>query len=292
MNIQLNKHSKGTIAAWLFMFPFVLFYFIFTVYPVVAGFVLSFFQGSIGTSFKFAGFSNYVRLFHDSFFWGALGNTLIFVIISTPAMVIVGLMLALIINTKLKGIMIFRTIFFTPFILSIAVIASVWAYMFIPYTGLASFATKLFGVNQEILWLNTTSLAWFVILIATVWWTVGFNMILFLAGLQDIPDTLYEAATIDGAGPWKRFWNITLPSLKGVTSLIIMLQIIGGFKIFGQPFLMTGGGPGTSTRTLVMYIFDQGFRNWRSGYASTISYALFLIVVLVALIQTKLLKSK
>ena len=286
------KKNKTTIVAWAFMLPFIIFYFTFTIYPVIAGFVLSFFKGSIGTSFEFAGISNYVRLINDNFFWGALWNTLIFVVFSTPLMVVVGLLLALIINSKLKGLIIFRTIFFTPFILSIAVIASIWAYMFIPYTGLASFLMKLIGVNNEILWLNTTSLAWFVIIIATVWWTVGFNMLLFLAGLQDIPDSLYEAATIDGAGSWAKFRNITLPSLKNVTSLIIMLQIINGFKVFGQPFLITQGGPGTSTRTLVMYIFDQGFRNWRSGYASTISYALFLIVVAVALIQAKLLKNK
>ena len=253
---------------------------------------MSFFKGSIGSTFKFIGIDNYITLLADPFFWGALKNTALFVVISTPLMVIVGLMLAVLINSKIKGSAFFRTVFYTPSILMLPVITSIWVFIFTPYTGFASNLMHFLGIENEILWLNTTPLAWSVIIIATLWWTVGFNMILFLAGLQDIPETLYEAATIDGAGSWKKFWNITLPSLKGVTSLIIMLQIIGGFKIFGQPFLITHGGPGTSTRTLVMYIYDLGFRDWRSGYAATVSYALFMIVVVVALVQAKLFKKE
>jgi len=144
------------------------------------------------------------------------------------------------------------------------------------------------GVKDEIYWLGSTPLAWLSILIVTLWWTVGFNMILFLAGLQEIPDSLYEAASIDGANSWEKFCSITLPSLRGVIALVVQLQIVASFKLFGQPWLLTGGGPGTSTRPIVQYIYQTAFRSWDSGYASAMSFILFIVIGLFTLIHNKL----
>jgi multiple sugar transport system permease protein len=148
------------------------------------------------------------------------------------------------------------------------------------------------GVVQEIFWLSNANLAWISILIATVWWTVGFNMVLFLAGLQEIPEDLYEAASIDGANKRQQFRYITLPSLRGVIALIMVLQSIASFKLFGQPWLMTQGGPGTATRTLVQYIYETGFRGNDMGQASAMSYVLFVIMIVFAVIQFKFLSNR
>jgi multiple sugar transport system permease protein len=149
-----------------------------------------------------------------------------------------------------------------------------------------------FGVREEIFWLNEAGLSWISILIATIWWTVGFNMILFLSGLQEIPDEYYEAAKMDGAGSFRQFISITLPSLKGVILLTVVLQTINSFKLFGQPYLMTGGGPGTSTRPLVQYIYEKAFIEQQMGPASAMSYVLFAITIIFALIQFKFFQSK
>ncbi|MCX7970127.1 MAG: sugar ABC transporter permease, partial [Negativicutes bacterium] len=237
-----EKTGRAPVAAVLLLIaPFMVFYLLFTVYPLAAGLALSFFDGSIGGEMLFVGLKNYLRLLADGIFWRTLGNTVLFVVISTPVMTGVGLGLALLVDSRLRGSTVLRTVLFAPFVLSISVISSIWAYIFMPYTGLASFICHRLGVEGEILWLNTPVWAWLVIVVATVWWTVGFNMVLFLAGLQEIPGYLYEAARIDGAGRWRRFWDVTLPSLKGLLMLVVALQVIASFKLFGQPFLITGG---------------------------------------------------
>lgn len=292
-NIKRKKIIKNNIAAWIFLFPFMFFYVWFMLYPIIKGFIMSFTTGSYGVESKFAGFNNYIRMFQDPKFWEALWHTIYFVLISTPTIVIIGLMMALIINAGLKGTTILRAVFFMPYMLSISVMASIWIFILQPYTGLLNAILHQIGIQEEIFWLGDANLAWLSILVATLWWTVGFNMVLFLAGLQEIPDSLYEAGDIDGANAWHKFWYITLPSLRGIIVLIVLLQSIASFKLFGQPWLLTeGGGPGSATRTLVVYIYKIGFEQWDPGYASAMSYVLFGVMALFALIQYKVLMKK
>lgn len=278
--------------AWLFLVPYLLFYIGFMFYPILKGFIISLNEWSIGVEPEFVGLKNYAVMVKDGNFWEALWNTIYFVLISTPALVVVGLVLALIVNARMKGTTFLRAAFFLPHILSISVICSIWIFILQPYTGLMNAILHRLGVTTEIMWLGDANLAWMSILIATVWWTVGFNMMLFLAGLQEIPDDLYEAARIDGANGWNCFWSITVPSLKGVILLIVVLQSIASFKLFGQPWIMTQGGPGTATRPLVQYIYEIGFRRGDMGLASAMSYVLFLVMILFALIQFKFLSKK
>ncbi|GGF22522.1 sugar ABC transporter permease [Halobacillus andaensis] len=285
--------KKGDhLAAYLFLAPFLMIYGMFMVYPIIKGMKISLSEWKFGLDPEFVGLKNYKTMLSDGYFWEALGNTLYFVLISTPVLIILGLLVALIVNSGLKGTVFLRAGFFLPFILSISVMASIWVFIFQPYTGLMNSILQKFGVQQEIFWLNEPNLAWMSILIATVWWTLGFNMVLFLAGLQEIPKEHYEAAQIDGAGPVRTFFSITLPSLKNVILLIVVLQTINSFKLFGQPYLMTEGGPGSSTRPLVQYIYEKGFVEQDMGVASSMSYVLFAITILVAIIQFKFFTGK
>jgi multiple sugar transport system permease protein len=287
------RFGKGeTLIAYLFLAPFLIIYSLFMLYPIIKGFIISLNNWTLGLEPEFVGLANYKAMIEDSFFWEALGNTVIFVIISTPALILIGLGLALIVNSKLKGTTFLRSVFFLPFILSISVIASIWVFILQPYTGLANTILHNLGFSKEIFWLNQSSLSWLSILIATIWWTVGFNMILFLSGLQEIPDEYYEAAEMDGAGPVRQFFSITLPSLKGVILLTVVLQTINSFKLFGQPYLMTNGGPGTSTRPLVQYIYEKAFIEQQMGVASAMSYVLFAITIIFAFIQFKFFQNK
>jgi multiple sugar transport system permease protein len=291
--VKRNK-SLGyeQLVAWLFLLPYLFFYLCFMFYPIFKGFTMSLNKWTIGVDPQFVGFKNYQVMLKDDNFWEALWHTVYFVIISTPSLVVVGLLLALIVNNRLKGTTFLRSAFFLPHILSISVICSIWVFVLQPYTGLINSILHRLGKVDEIFWLNDANLAWISILVATVWWTVGFNMVLFLAGLQEISDDLYEAARMDGANSWDCFRYITLPSLKGVILLIVVLQSIASFKLFGQPWIMTHGGPGSATRTLVQYIYETGFRRNDMGLASAMSYVLFLVMILFALIQFRFLSKK
>jgi len=294
ISTESKKKNLGEIgAALLFLLPYLIFYIWFMLYPIYKGFIMSLHEWSIGIEPVFVGLSNYAEMLQDRHFWEALWHTVYFVILSTPSLVVVGLLLALIVNAGLKGTTFLRAGFFLPHILSISVISSIWVFILQPYTGLMNTVLHSLGVQQEIFWLSDKNLAWISILIATVWWTVGFNMVLFLAGLQEIPDDWYEAARIDGASAWDCFLHITIPSLRGVILLIIVLQSIASFKLFGQPWLMTQGGPGTATRPLVQYIYETGLhRSNEMGLASAMSYVLFLVMILFAVIQFKFLSKK
>ncbi|MFS0821659.1 carbohydrate ABC transporter permease [Bacillus sp. 1P02SD] len=288
-----RKNSlKNYIAALLFLAPFMVLYLWFWIYPIIKGFLLSLTTGSYGVEGNFAGLENYRYMLTDENFWTSLGNTLFFILISTPTIVILGLGMALLVNSKLKGTTLLRSAYFMPYMLSVSVVGSVWVFILQSRTGLLSETLRLIGFTNEISWFGSWGMGWLSILIATLWWTVGFNMVLFLAGLQEIPDDIYEAAEIDGASGWAKFRYITLPSLRGVMTLVVLLQTIASFKLFGQTYLITKGGPGTSTTPLVHYIYDIAFRQWDMGYASAVSFVLFVIISLVSVIQYKLMSSK
>lgn len=221
---------------------------------------------------------------NDAIFWKSLGNTLEFVLLSTPLIVGVGLLLALVLNGSDRLLGFFRTLFFTPYILSVSVVTLIWGYLLNPQRGILSALLSNFGI-QPIPWLTNADLAMPAIVVTTLWWTMGFNMVLFLAGLQDIEPTLYEAADLDGAGPWAKFCYITVPSLRRTLVLVIILQVIASFQIFGQVYIMTRGGPAGSTRVLVQHIYESGFRDFSLGYASAMSIFLFFIMLVISFLQ-------
>lgn len=221
----------------------------------------------------------------------SLWHTVFFVLISTPVLVMVGLLLALLINGRIPGRGFFRAAYFVPYTLSISVIANLWVLLLQPHSGFLNVLTQAMGIGN-IPWLNSPSLAWVSVLAATLWWTVGFNMVLLLAGLQEIPQQLYEAANIDGADSWQTFRFIALPSLKGVLGMVSLLQIIASFKLFGQTYLMLGGGPGNGTRTLVQYIYEAGFQKRQMGLASAYSVLLLAVMLVVSMIQNKVTSHK
>lgn len=291
--MQTNSHKyKHALTALAFLAPFMILYLWFWIYPIFKGFMTSLSAGTLGSEKTFVGLDNYSHLLSDDKFWSSFWNTLYFILISTPSIVIVGLAMALLVNAKLKGTTLLRTAFFMPYMLSVSVIGSIWVFILQSRTGLVAETLRSMGITAEISFFGSWGMGWLSILIATLWWTAGFNMILFLAGLQEIPDDLYEAADIDGAGRWSKFRYITVPSLKGVTTLVVILQTIASFKLFGQTWLITKGGPGTSTTPLVHYIYQIAFRQWDSGYASAVSFVLFLTIALISLIQYKLMMNK
>ncbi len=284
--------KKGSWSHIPFLLPYLLIYAGMILYPVIRGIWISVHEARLQGLGDFVGLAQYREMLDDPEFWESLWNTCYFVLISTPPYVIIGLLLAMIVNSKIKGTTMLRTIFFMPNVLAVTIVASIWLSILRPYNGMFSSIQRMIGLENEILWLADANLAWFSISLTTLWWTVGFNMVLFMAGLQDIPDSYYEAAHMDGASAWQRFWNITLPSLKGVIILVTVLQTIASFKLFSQPWLMTQGGPGTATRPLVLYIYQKGFVYNDMGMASAMAYVLFAVMIVMAFIQFRVMSGK
>jgi multiple sugar transport system permease protein len=221
---------------------------------------------------------------NDAVFWTSFGNTLKFVVLSTPLIVGVGLLLALFLNRSERSAGLYRTLYFAPYVFSVAVITLIWGFLLNPQRGILAAFLAFFGI-EPISWLTDPQLAMPAIVVTTLWWTVGFNMVLFLAGLQDIDPSIYEAATIDGAGAWSKFLHITIPGLRRTILLVMILQIIASFQIFGQVFIMTRGGPGGTTRVLIQYIYESGFRDFQLGYAAAMSLFLFVVMLVISYLQ-------
>ena len=286
-----RRAIRGDIVAAFFLLPFTLLYTVFTIYPVLQGGYISFYKWNLMGKQAYVGFENYKTIFADSFFWLALWNTTKFVLYSTPVIMIYSLVLALLANRATKGKRIYRTLYFLPNLLSVSVISYIAIYMAQPYDmGFLSKLMHTIGVDQsyEIFWLKDKHLAWVTVTVATMWWTQGYNMMLYVSALQDIPDRLYEAAQIDGATPKQQLFHITLPMLKRTTLLILMLQIIASFKVYAQIKLITGGGPGRATRPLIQYIYEQAFTKQKLGPACAMSFVLFFILIVLTLVQRKI----
>jgi multiple sugar transport system permease protein len=227
------------------------------------------------------------RRWGDDLFRTAVKNTLYFVVLSTPTIVVVGLLLAVALNRPWPIMGLFRTVFFSSYIFSVSVVTLIWVMVLSPRQGILAHFLEIIGA-EPIAWLTDKDLAMPAIVITTLWWTVGFNMILFLAGLQDIPSEVYEAAKLDGAGSLVTFFRMTLPLLKRTTVAVVVLQVMFSFQIFGQVYLMTRGGPAGSTRVLVLEIYQTGFRDWMLGYASAMSMILFVFMLGTSIIQIRL----
>ncbi len=280
--------SHDTRAAILFLLPFLVPYFLLKLWPIVYGFWISLHNwSSIGGSPTFVGVQNYTRVFHDALFWQAFKNTFLFTAMATPSLIVVGLVLALILNRALPGGGLFRTLFYLPNMLSVSVISLVFvAVLTGDSSGLLNHVLGLFGVEPIPFLLNQQT-ALPSIALAAVWWTVGFNMLILLAGLQNIPGEIIDAARVDGANGWRRFASITLPLLRRPLMLVTILQFIACFQVFGLVDVMTHGGPGGATRSLVYYLFERAFTNSQLGYGSAIAIILFLVLFVVSIAQLR-----
>jgi len=271
--------------------PFLVFYILFLVGPLIYDVVLSFFNTSLvkGGLGGFAGFANYTELFRDHQFWSAMWHTILFTLISTPPLVILPLFFAIVVNRIKHGQWFFRLAFFLPYILPSAVIALVWLFLYEPGYGLIDGFFNLIGVGAPG-WLSDPNVSIYSIVIVTVWWTLGFNFVLYLAGLQEIPRDLYEASALDGAGRWKQTWRLTIPMLGRTTTLVTVLQIIASLKIFDQVYLILQGGPNYSSRPAIEWIYDTAFTSQRVGYASAASFILFIVILIVSFVWLALVR--
>jgi len=227
---------------------------------------------------------NYARLFSDGTFWQSIGNTFLLALMIVPLLTVVALALALALNRATRGAAVFRGIFFSSSVLSVTIVTLIWRFVLAPDAGLLGETAQALGA-EPIPFLSHPTWSLWALAIATIWWSIGLPMMLFLAGLQQIPGDIYEAAALDRASRWTTFWRVTLPSLKRTVVLVIMLQTAAQLQLFGQAQLLTGGGPGGSTRTMVLFIFEAAFARWELGYATAAAEILFLLIVLLTLTQ-------
>jgi len=267
-----------------FVLPFLVAYGLFIVWPIISGLRMSFYNWSLLGTSQFNGLDNYRALFADSTFWTDLWHTVQFTLESTIPLVALSLVMALLANRKMPAQWLFRLAFFAPYVLPVAIVYLIWNWLYQPDFGLINNYLSALGFHS-IAWLSDPGLAMPAVVIATVWWTVGFNFVLYLAGLQEIPQEIYEAASLDGAGAWTRLRYITIPLLQRTTTLIVVLQILASLKVFDQIYLLTTGGPNGSTRSIIEYIYEQGFQSFRLGYASAMSYVFFVVIVIVSAVQ-------
>ena len=292
-NSAKKRQRRATITALLFILPFFVLFTIFTVYPIFQGFWVSLNKWSLMGRQSFVGWENYQKLFNDSKFVSSLKNTFVFVILGVPLLVTVSFAMAMFANREVKYRKFLRVSYYLPGVLSVSVASFIAKYTFAPYRGLLNGILTWAGIcttSTEPMWFNSVNLSWVVIVVLTVWWTAGFPMLLYLSALQDIPKEVMESASVDGATECQKFFHITLPLMKKTIYLVTMLQIIACFKVFGQIRITTGGGPASSTRSLIMYIYEAAFDKNKLGYGAAMSYVLFLILVVCTLLQLKLQK--
>ncbi|WP_174546815.1 carbohydrate ABC transporter permease [Nocardiopsis dassonvillei] len=269
----------------VFLLPFLLVYALFLAWPLVSGLWMSFTDTALnGAGGAFVGLGNYAEALGDPMVWRTLGNTVLFTLITTVPLVVVALAMAVLVHTGLPGQWLWRLSFFLPFLLPVATVALVWKFLYVEDFGLLNHALGLLGM-EGLGWLTDEGVAMWSVALTTVWWTVGFNFLLYLAALQSIPGHLYEAAALDGAGAWARLRHVTLPQLRGTTVVVLLLQVLASLKVFDQIYLLTGGGPGEATRSLLLYIYDVGFTGYRFGYGAAVSYLFLALVLGVAALQ-------
>jgi multiple sugar transport system permease protein len=272
-----------TRAGWGLLTPFLVLYLAFLIGPAVYGLVMSFFDGSsvrpgLG---PFAGLDNYTEALTSGDFWSSMWHTVLFTILTTPPLVIVALLLAMLTDRIRRGKWFFRLVFFAPYVMPVTCVGLVFTWMYVPQTGLFASWLSALGLPAPA-WLADPNWAMIAVALMTVWWTIGFNFVLYLAGLQDIPRELYEASAVDGAGPGAQWWRITVPLLSRTTVLVTMLQIIASLKVFDQIYLLTAGGPNYSTRPVIEYIYDVGFTDFRTGYGAAASMLYFVVILAVS----------
>ena len=268
----------------LFALPYLALFSVFLLYPLVKGFYMSLFDWNAfaPAQSEFILLENYTRMLSDPAFWKSVRATVVFVVLTVPTLVVLGLALALGVNRDVKGKRLLRTVFFSPYVLTVSVVSLIWAELYAPQYGAINYYVG-YLIESPPSWLNSFTWAMPAIALATIWWTVGFNFVILLAARQSVPERLYEAAKIDGASSWRAFKDITVPQMRSAIVFVTTVQFIWSFQVFGQAYIMTNGGPGESTQTLVMYLFRMAFNEGQFGYAAAVGYFLFFVLVAVSL---------
>ena len=285
---------RKTLTAYLFLAPFLVIFLVFVVFPAVYGLWISLHVWNpLLDNHPFVGLQNFFDLFTPGSltfgdFWESMGATGIFVVASVPFLLAIPLLIAVLLNRKIKGGTIFRGIFFAPYVLGVAVVSVLWRYLLDPQLGVVNAVLGLLGLPSDIPWTVDVPWAWISLVGITVWWTLGLNTVILLAGLKGISADLYEAASLDGANAWRQFTNVTLPGLRPVMTFVVTVTLLASANMFGQSFLITQGGPGTETRTAIMYIANQGLVQNQMGAATAMSYVLFAILAAVSVLNFRL----
>ncbi|GAB5493634.1 MAG: sugar ABC transporter permease [Phototrophicaceae bacterium] len=271
------------ITPYLFIAPMLIGLVLFRLGPIIAALFISFTKWNVRTDPEFVGLANYQEMFASETFWMVLGNTLLFAIVYVPSVIILALIMALLVNQKLRGIAVYRALFFMPYITSMVAVAMVWNWIFSTRFGVLNNVLRELFNTPNVSWLTEYPL--WVLIIVTVWKTSGFQMMIYVAGLQGIPSYLYEAAKIDGATRWQQFRHITIPLLTPITFFVLIFSIIEAFRTFEVTFSMTGGGPLNQSTTLAYYIYQNAFVFNRMGYASSLAYMLMFIVGVITVLN-------
>lgn len=288
MKSKTKKNLIRNLTGYSFILPNFIGYTIFIFIPVCFSLVLSFMKWDGSSApMEFVGVSNFIRLASDSTFLISLKNTFYYSIFTVPLTMVAALLIAVLLNSKIKGIVAFRTAFFFPYIASLVAVGAVWNMLFQPEFGPINQFLRFIGIDNPPGWCASTEWAMSVIIIVSVWKYMGYYMVVYLAALQGIPNELYEAASIDGATGWKKLRYITIPMLKPTTFFVTVMLTIQCFKVFDLIYVMTQGGPGRSTNVLVNHIYNTAFVDFNFGYASASAMVLFVIVLVVTLIQFK-----
>ncbi len=284
--------SKNKLSILIFIAPWLLTFLIFSLYPVGYSLFLSFseYNPLAAQPPRFIGIQNYLDIFHDDIFWLALKNTILFVVGTIPVTTTIAVILAVFLNERIKFRTAFRASYFAPVMTSIIVVATIFLYIYSPFGLLNSFL-NLLGIEGRN-WLLNSNFALPAIMVMDIWFSFGYYIVLFLAGLQNIPQELYESAQIDGASGLQRFFKITIPLLRPMFIFALVINTIRSFQIFSEIFVMTQGGPLRATTTMVYYLYNTGFQKFRMGYASALAYILFMVILIFSLTQMKALRYK
>lgn len=288
MTVRIRWHP-----AYAFVAPALGLLAVFFLLPTVAALVLSFTDFDVyavadSSRLRLVGLDNYVRLLHDARFWTALRNTVWFVLVAGPASIAVSLAAALLVDAKVvRGRAIFRTILFLPVVTTLVAVAVVWRYLYHPRYGLLNQLLGAVGI-APVDWLGDPAWALPALALLAVWKNFGFNMLIFLAGLQAIPERLSEAARLDGANRWQELWHVTVPMLAPTFVFVGVITTIGYLQLFAEPYVMTQGGPANSTLSVVLLMYEEGFRWWNLGYGAAVAFVLFALILTVSLVQLRL----
>ncbi len=293
-----SKRRGAGLTPYLFLLPYLVLFVTFVLAPAVYGLWISLHEWDYLLPGKpFVGFDNYGALFDSAspvfdFFWTSMQATGTFTVLSVPLLVTVPLGIALLINRSFPGRTFFRAVYFAPYVLGVAVIGVLWRFLLDPNLGAINGLLEAIGLPGGTPWTTGLPWAWISLVGVTVWWTLGFNAVIYLAGLQDISRELYDAAKVDGAGRWAEFRNVTLPGLRPVLLFVVINTILASANMFGQSYLITQGAPGQETRTAIMYIAEEGLRSYRMGSASAMSYLLTVALLLVSMLTFRLFRAK
>ncbi|MEN6480202.1 MAG: sugar ABC transporter permease [Anaerolineales bacterium] len=282
----LSPQARDNVAAFLFLLPWLIHFVVFIAFAMIFSFVISLTKTDLLTGFEWVGLKNYSQLFKDPLFIKSLQVTAYYTFLVVPLGIVVALTIALLLNQKVKGLGFWRLVYYLPSVVSGVAVAILWGWMLNPRFGLVNAGLMRLGVQNPPKWMYSEQWAVPGFILMGLWGAGG-GMLLYLAGLQGIPTALYEAAEIDGASSWQRFWKITMPMLTPTIYFNLLMSIIGSFQVFTQIYVMTNGGPNNATLTMVLYLYRLGFVNLKFGYASAVAWILFFIILIFTLLVVR-----